>query len=117
MGNPPRAEIEESMQYHHPEKTLAALPGGQEIGEELLAPFFGTDVKTYREIKSAFAERARRCARELLHDARFARLVNRLPFEPGSNGSRSTSRANHTFRRSSRAHRRARSAKAPLISR
>jgi len=84
MGQPPRAEIEESMQYHHPEKTLAELPGGQEIGDELLAPFFGTDVRTYREIKVAFAERARRCARELLQDARFAWLVDRLPFEPGS---------------------------------
>jgi acyl-CoA thioesterase I len=83
MGQPPRAEIEESMQYHHPEKALAELPGGQEIGDELLAPFFGTDVRTYREIKGAFAERARRCARELLQDARFARLVDRLPFEPG----------------------------------
>src|SRR5918998_1395672 len=57
MEQPPRAEIEGSMQYHHPEKMLAELPGGQEIGDELLAPFFGTDVKTYREIKDAFAER------------------------------------------------------------
>lgn len=84
MERPPRAEIEESMQYHHPEKTLAELPGGQEIGDELLAPFFGTDVRTYREIKDAFTERARRCARELLQDARFARFVDRMPFEPGS---------------------------------
>ena len=84
MGQPTRAEIEESMQYHHPEKTLAELPGGQEIGDELLAPFFGTDVETYREIKDAFVERARRCARELLQDARFAQSVDRLPFESGS---------------------------------
>ncbi len=84
MGQPSRAEIEESMQYHHPEKTLAELLGGQKIGDEMLAPFFGTDIRTYREIKGAFAERARRCARELLQDARFARLVDRLPFEPGS---------------------------------
>ena len=84
MRQPLRAEIEESMQYHHPEKTLAELPGGQEIGDELLAPFFGTDVSTYQEIKEAFAERARGCARELLADVRFARLVDRLPFEPGS---------------------------------
>ncbi len=46
MVQPPRAEIEESMQYHHPEKMLAALPGGHEIGDEMLAPFFGTDVRT-----------------------------------------------------------------------
>ena len=84
MGQPLRAEIEESIQYHHPEKTLAELPGGREIGDELLAPLFGTDVRTYREIKGAFAERARQCARELLKDVRFARFVDRLPFEPGS---------------------------------
>lgn len=84
MGQPTRAEIEESMQYHHPEKALAELPGGQEIGDELLAPFFGTDVETYQEIKDAFVERARRCARELLQDARFAQSVDRLPFESGS---------------------------------
>ena len=84
MAQPPRAEIEASMQYHHPEKTLAGLPGGQEIEDEMLALFFGTDLRTYRELKAAFAERARRCARELLQDARFARLVDRLPFEPGS---------------------------------
>ncbi len=84
MGQPTRAEIEESMQYHHPEKALAELPGGQEIGDELLAPFFGTDVETYQEIKDAFVEHARRCARELLQDARFAQSVDRLPFESGS---------------------------------
>lgn len=72
------------MRYHHPEKTLARLPGGQEIGDELLAPLFGTDVRTYREIKGAFEESTRRCARELLQNARFARSVDRLPFEPGS---------------------------------
>ena len=79
-----RAEIEEAMRYHHPEKTLATLPGGHEIRDETLAPFFETDVGTYREIRDGFAERARRCARELLEDARFARLVDRLPFEPGA---------------------------------
>ena len=84
MGQAPRAEIEESMQYHHPEKILADLPGGQQIRDEMLAPFFGTDVRIYQEIKAAFAERARRCARELLQDARFARFVDRLPFEAGT---------------------------------
>ncbi len=81
---PTRAEIEEAMRYHHPEKTLATLPGGPEIKDETLAPFFGTDVETYQEIRHGFAERARRCARELLEDARFARLVDALPFEPGA---------------------------------
>ena len=81
MEQPTRAEIEHAIQYHHPEKTLSTLPGGPKIGDEMLAPFFGTDARTYREIEAAFAERARRCARELLQDAWFARLVDRLPFE------------------------------------
>ena len=81
---PPRAEIEEAMRYHHPEKTLATLPGGPEIRDETLAPFFGADVETYQKIRHGFVERARRCARELLEDPRFARLVDALPFEPGS---------------------------------
>ncbi len=72
------------MQYHHPEKTLTKLTGGQEIGDEMLASLFGTDARTYREIKDAFAERTRRCARELLQDTRFAQLVDRLPFGVGS---------------------------------
>jgi lysophospholipase L1-like esterase len=79
-----RAEIEAAVQYHHPERGLAALPTRPEIRDGLLAPFFGTDVDTYREIKATFAERARRCARELLQDARFGALVDRLPFEPGT---------------------------------
>jgi acyl-CoA thioesterase I len=84
MEQPPRTEIAEAMQYHHPEKTLAALPGGQGIGDEMLAPFFGTDARTYREIKAAFAGRARRCANELLQDPWFTGLVDLLPFEPGT---------------------------------
>ncbi len=77
-----REEIEEAVQYHHPEKTLAALPTKPEVNDQTLAPFFRTDAGTYREIKDAFTERAHRCASELLRDARFADLVDRLPFEP-----------------------------------
>lgn len=79
-----RAEIEEAVRYHHPEKKLAGLPTRPEVSDETLAPFFRTDVRTYKEIKAAFAERARRCARELLQDARFGALVDGLPFEPGT---------------------------------
>jgi len=84
MGQPSRTEIEDAIQYHHPEKSLSTLPGGAYIGDGMLAPFFGTDVETYREIKAAFAERARRCAHELLQDGRFVQFVDRLPFEPGT---------------------------------
>jgi acyl-CoA thioesterase I len=79
-----RAEIEEAVQYHHPEKRPAALPTRPEIRNDMLAPFFGVDARTYEEIKAAIAGRARRCARELLQDARFGALVDRLPFEPGT---------------------------------
>lgn len=84
MGSLSRAEIEAAVRYHHPEKTLATLPTRPEISDDMIAPFFGTDVETYKEIKTAFAERARRCARELLRDRSFADLVERLPFEPGT---------------------------------
>ncbi len=70
------------MRYHHPEKTLAMLPTRPEVTDEMIAPFFRLDVGRYKEIKASFAERARRCARELLEDVRFAGLVDRLPFEP-----------------------------------
>ncbi len=72
------------MRYHHPEKTLAMLPTRPEVTDEMIAPFFRIDVGTYKEIKASFAERASRCARELLEDARFAGLVDRLPFESGT---------------------------------
>jgi acyl-CoA thioesterase-1 len=79
-----RAEIEEAVQYHHPEKRLATLPTRPEIRNDMLAPFFGMYARTYEEIKATIAGRARRCARELLQDARFGALVDRLPFEPGT---------------------------------
>jgi len=70
------------VRYHHPEKTLAMLPTRPEISDEMIAPFFRTDVETYKEIKARLDGRAHRCARELLGDARLADLVARLPFEP-----------------------------------
>ena len=84
VAGPSRTEIEEAVRYHHPEKTLAALPTRPEVTDEMIAPFFGTDAGTYKEIKAAFAERAFRCACKLLKDARFGALVDRLPFEPGT---------------------------------
>ncbi|MDQ3921931.1 MAG: GDSL-type esterase/lipase family protein, partial [Actinomycetota bacterium] len=79
-----REEIEEAVQYHHPEKMLARLPTRPEIADDMLALFFGTDARTYGEIKAAFAGRAHRCALELLQDARVRALVDQLPFEPGT---------------------------------
>ncbi len=82
MDSLSRAEIEEEIRYHHPEKMLAALPTRPEISDALIAPFFRTDAETYKEIKASFAGRARRSAKELLQDPRFGALVDRLPFEP-----------------------------------
>ena len=84
MGELSRTEIEHAMQYHHPEKMLAALPTHTEVRDEMIAPFFGIDIGTYQEIKASFGQRARRCARELLRDERFVRSVDRLPFEAGT---------------------------------
>ena len=58
MGGLSRAEIEEAVQYHHPEKMLAGLPTRPEVSDGMSAPFFGLDVGTYREIKASFARRA-----------------------------------------------------------
>jgi lysophospholipase L1-like esterase len=76
--------LETEIRYHHPEKTLAMLPTRPEVTDTMIAPFFRTSAGTYTEIKSDFAEQARRSARELLENARFAGLVDRLPFEPGT---------------------------------
>jgi hypothetical protein len=67
-----RQEIEGTVRSHHPEKTLATLPTRPEVSNEMLAPFFGTDIGTYKEIKATLTQRARRCAHELLEDAQFA---------------------------------------------
>ena len=72
---------ERMLQFFHYEKVLALMPG---MSEGLLATLNGFSVEVYRATRERFAEQARGAARELLADAGFAALVDRLPFAPGA---------------------------------
>lgn len=76
-----REQLVHTIQFHHPEKVLAGMPG---IDDKVVAAILGTDVDTYRKIRADFAEHARESARGLLADSSFAVRVDRLPFAPGS---------------------------------
>ena len=66
------------VQFTHPEKTLAVLPGADD--EDTLAALFGMDTAAYREVRHAFQRNAREAAEVLLADDGLARAVDRLPF-------------------------------------
>ena len=69
------------MQFSHPEKALAGLPGASAMPLHIA---FGLDKASYDTIRSGFAERAQAAAHGLLADAAFATLVDRLPFASGA---------------------------------
>lgn len=73
--------LEYWIQLTHPEKILAQFPG---INDAVVASLFGIDVTTYNEIRQGIQARVRQAAEELLADAEFAALVDRLPFAPGA---------------------------------
>jgi acyl-CoA thioesterase-1 len=72
MQNP---MIENLVQFTHLEKLYGYLPG---MDETLMARLFGLELEDYREVKARFDANAREAARELLEDASFVRLVDRL---------------------------------------
>lgn len=72
---------ERMLQFFHYEKLLALMPG---LSEGLLATLNGLALDAYRAVRARFAGAARGAARELLADADFAALVDRLPFAPGA---------------------------------
>jgi acyl-CoA thioesterase-1 len=74
-------QLVRTIQFHHPEKVLAGMPG---IDDKVVAAILGTDVDMYRKIRAEFAERARKSASDLLNDPAFAVRVDRLPFAAGS---------------------------------
>lgn len=76
----PEQMLEMMLQFIHPEKVLANMPG---MSEATCATIFGVDVGMYRKVRQGFAERARSAARELLDEADFAARVDRLPFASG----------------------------------
>lgn len=83
MTNPfsNRNLLEYTIQLIHPEKVLAQFPG---VSDAVIAAMLKTDVETYEAIKAEFGARVRQAAEELLADAEFAALVDRVPFAPGA---------------------------------
>ena len=81
---PTRADLEYVIQFQHPEKVLAGLPGAPEITDAMIAPFFRLDATRYAGIKRSFDRRAQQAAAELLADREFGQLVERLPFAPST---------------------------------
>lgn len=75
------AEVAGRVRYQHPEKRYFYLPG---IGDDAVAAaIHGVDVETYLQAKALFDDAARGAAEELLADAEFAAMVDRLPFKAG----------------------------------
>lgn len=73
-------ELSYIIQFQHPEKTLAGMPG---MNDALVAMLHNIDLVTYQTIKMHFAGNARNAAMDLLSDHAFAAQVDRLPFVAG----------------------------------
>lgn len=73
-------ELSYIIQFQHPEKTLAGMPG---MSDALVAMLHNIDLVTYQTIKTHFADNARNAAIDLLSDHAFAAQVDRLPFVAG----------------------------------
>jgi len=82
MQNQPYALEERSyiIQFQHPEKILAGMPG---MSDALVAMLHNIDLVTYQTIKTHFDDNARNAAMDLLSDPAFAAQVDRLPFVTG----------------------------------
>ena len=80
MSNLTREQLSYLIQFFHPDKILARLPG---MSETTVALTYAIDVELLREIKAQFADRARKAAAQLLADAAFAERIDRLPFQSG----------------------------------
>lgn len=70
-------ELSYIIQFQHPEKTLAGMPG---MNDALVAMLHNIDLVTYQTIKTHFDDNARNAAMDLLSDPAFAARVDRLPF-------------------------------------
>lgn len=81
MAQLPPEQLDFLIQFIHPEKSLASMPG---IGATEFAALFELSPEEYRQRREAFANRARQTAEELLADADFAACVDHLPFAPNS---------------------------------
>ena len=73
--------LEYSIRFIHPEKIFPLFPG---MNDETIAAMRGINVALYREIVGNFRDQVRQAAQELLGDAEFAALVDRMPFVRGA---------------------------------
>lgn len=76
----PDDQLSYYIQFMHPEKMLAGLPG---LSDANVAALFAIPLAEYQRIKEGFAANARRAAGELLQEPGFAAQVARLPLSAG----------------------------------
>jgi acyl-CoA thioesterase-1 len=69
------------IRFIHPEKTAGFM---SPPSDEMLAPVFDIDLRTYQRIKQKMSDDANRAAQELLANASFATRIDRLPFSRGA---------------------------------
>ncbi|MDP9864539.1 MULTISPECIES: SGNH/GDSL hydrolase family protein [Streptosporangium] len=74
------ALTERLIRFQHPQKVLGYLG---RLDDDRVAALFGLDVGSYRQMRQAHDEQARRAALDLLAEPGFAEKVDRLPFQPG----------------------------------
>lgn len=78
-------QLQFMLQFVHPEKTLADMPGLEDPEQQslLLAKIFNISPEMYRAQKQGFADSAWQAARELLNNANFNERFRQLPFSSG----------------------------------
>lgn len=74
------AQLDFFVQFIHPDKIHAGLPGADDEG---VAHLLGISTERYLDMRAAFEGRAQGAAEQLLRDDDFTARVDRLPFEAG----------------------------------
>lgn len=67
-----------------PERTLASLPGGSDLGEAACAGLLNLPVEVYADELARMQREASKAASTLLADRTVASMVDRLPFQKGA---------------------------------
>ena len=81
MPGLPRDKLLYMIQFFHPDKVFARLPG---MSERTAAMAYGLELDEFKHIKDEFSRCARVAAEELLSEPGFAAHVERLPFPAAS---------------------------------
>lgn len=76
-------ELERLVQFQHPWKVLAGLPGVDALDEATVARLLSTDVDSYRAIRAAISARADHEVSAVLADDTLVAAVDALPFASG----------------------------------